>query len=358
MLFFDEFEIPMRMHGPEAEARFWETLKRIFNEVKNILIISACLDDVWDRVKETADAPMRSRLEPELFLPPFTLQEVDEYFKEAMRIFWDENNLNLPTDPLFPLNEDILRIVYEKTNGNPRNTLKLCRIFVDEIISGEVKIEEIMPKIEAPPEKPVEIVAVRPLPAPIPEIEVRQPATVAVSLEPSQVRAVEALIEENEYLIEITPSAVVGAAVQVIENVSNQTGEAVEISLDHTFKVEGSDKKIGALIRKGDLKVCIDVPTIKTFDKSGGVAAFYSAKRISDAINEHIASKAILIVPKETKGAKYQSLIEELGEKITVVEIDQKDAENLIKTSKTTISDKELEIVKILFPNFIPPPEN
>ncbi len=358
VLFFDEFEIPMRMHGPEAEARFWETLKRIFNEVKNILIISACLDDVWDRVKETADAPMRSRLEPELFLPPFTLQEVDEYFKEAMRIFWDENNLNLPTDPLFPLNEDILRIVYEKTNGNPRNTLKLCRIFVDEIISGEVKIEEIMPKIEAPPKKPVEIVAVRPLPAPTPEIEVRQPPTVAVSLEPSQVRAVEALIEENEYLIEITPSAVVGAAVQVIENVSNQTGEAVEISLDHTFKVEGSDKKIGALIRKGDLKVCIDVPTIKTFDKSGGVAAFYSAKRISDAINEHIASKAILIVPKETKGAKYQSLIEELGEKITVVEIDQKDAENLIKTSKTTISDKGLEIVKILFPNFIPPPEN
>jgi len=360
VLFFDEFEIPMRMHGPEAEARFWETLKRIFNEVKNTVIISACLDDVWDRVKETADAPMRSRLEPDLFLPPFTFQEVDEYFKEAMRIFWDENNLNVPADPLFPLNLDILHIIYEKTGGNPRNTLKLCRIFVDEIISGEVKIEEIMPKIEAP-EKPVpppEIVE-RPREEEIkPEVRITVPPTAEVSLEPSQVRAVEAIIEKNGYLIEIAPPAVIGAVVQLIENVSNQTGEAVEISLDYTFKVGSSEKKIGALIRKDGLKVGIDIPSIKTFDKSGGVAAFYSAKRISDAINEQIAFKGILIVPKETKGAKYQSLIEELGEKITVVEIDQKDAENLIKTAKTTISEKDLEIIKIIFPNFVPPSEN
>ncbi len=381
LLFFDEFEIPMRMHGPEAEARFWETLKRIFNEVKNIVIISACLDEVWERVKAAADAPMRSRLEPELFLPPFTLQEVYEYFKEAMKTFWDENNLNPPSDPFFPLNEEILRIIYEKTNGNPRNTLKLCRIFIDEIISGEVKIEEIMPKIEVPLEKavverPVEVAAERPLHVPTseiiekveeaegaeikPEIEIKEPPTpptAEVSLEPPHVRAVEAIIEENEYLIEITPSAVVGVAVQVIENVSSQTGEAVEVSLDHAFKVGSSDKKLGALIRKGDLKVCIDVPSIKSFDKSGGVAAFYSAKRISDAINEGIASKGILIVPKETKGAKYQSLIEELGERITVVEIDRKDAENLIKTVKTTINDKALEIAKTLFPNFTPPSE-
>ena len=85
---------------PGEWIEFNITVTDIVNESHNIYVIkdpasSPCLDDVWDRVKETADAPMRSRLEPDLYLPPFTFQEVNDYLKEAMRIFWDENNLNV-----------------------------------------------------------------------------------------------------------------------------------------------------------------------------------------------------------------------------------------------------------------------
>ncbi|MHA1794570.1 MAG: hypothetical protein ACTSUK_00530, partial [Promethearchaeota archaeon] len=37
ILYFDELESPYRMIGPEAEAKFLETLKRIYNEIKNLV---------------------------------------------------------------------------------------------------------------------------------------------------------------------------------------------------------------------------------------------------------------------------------------------------------------------------------
>ena len=41
VLYFDELESPYRMHGAEAEQKFLEILKRLYNEVKNLVIIIA-----------------------------------------------------------------------------------------------------------------------------------------------------------------------------------------------------------------------------------------------------------------------------------------------------------------------------
>ena len=61
-----------------------------------------------------------------------------------MEAFWDENNLNPPLYPLFPLNEKLIELIYEKTKGNPRDSIKLCRRFIDMIVNEEMTVEQLM----------------------------------------------------------------------------------------------------------------------------------------------------------------------------------------------------------------------
>jgi hypothetical protein len=144
VLYFDELESPYRMHGAEAEQKFLEILKRLYNEVKNLVIIIAVLKEIWPRILEIADMPLRSRMEPEHELQNWTMDDLKLYFAKSMLHFWNQNNLNPPTYPLFPLNDQLLNSIYHKTDGNQRSIIKLIRIFVDKIISGEMTLEELM----------------------------------------------------------------------------------------------------------------------------------------------------------------------------------------------------------------------
>ena len=76
VLFVDEMEGPFNSYGEEGGRRFLEVLKRIYNESKNVVIIASCLLDIWERVYEIADGPMRSRMEPPVELALFTRNDI------------------------------------------------------------------------------------------------------------------------------------------------------------------------------------------------------------------------------------------------------------------------------------------
>lgn len=294
VLFLDEFESPYRTHGEEAEVKFLETLKRIYNEVKNIVIIAAILKDIWPRVIDVADGPFKSRMEPEVELKPFSFGDVELWFAKVQDHFWNINNLPAPSDPLFPLNDNVLKIIFERTHGNPRETIKLTRVFIDKIINGDLMLAEITD--QAQPPEVAEIVQS------IPEIK---PMTSAAK------QKVENIIDAEGLIIDVNPSSVLGAAIKGIEEIAKRASAgSLKVQMGFKFFIGGKEKEIGALVEFGDQKVAIDLPAVKTFDRSGGVAAYYSAKRLVDGLTNNTYSKAILIMPESTSGEKTQYLFE------------------------------------------------
>jgi len=342
ILYFDELEIPYRTFGPEAEMHLLETIKRIYNEIPNILIITACLEDVWARVlNEIADSALKSRMEkPEgVQLQPFRVEDIEQFYISAMRNFWEnEKNVPLPNDPLFPLNQSIFEEVYARSKGNPRESIKILRDYMDMVLFGEGIPKPVVPEI-----KPV-------VPAIKPTVKTEEaPASLALA-EPTKA-SVKMTIGEEEYVIDVNPASVAGAALDSISSIARELGKNLVVKLDYEFQGKDSkNKKIAGYIEDKDAqkKYGIEVPSIKTFDRSGGVAAFYATSRILESVPNYI-DKAILIVPTGTSGKKYLSLLERAGDKLTVIEINQSEAESLIKSAKTNPSSKGRQIAQVLF---------
>jgi len=335
IFYFDELEIPFRTFGPEAEMQLLETIKRIYNEVPNVIIITACLEEVWTRVlNEIADPALKSRMEKEVHLKPFTVKDIEEFYISAMKYFWEnEKNVPLPLDPLFPLNPSIFDDVFKKSKGNPRESIKILRDYLDMVVFGEGLPKPVVPEIT-------------PSVSPESTTDSETPASVKSS--------VQMTIGEEEYVIDVNPASVAGAAIDSIATIARQLNKPLEINLDFAFSGKGGKtKKLAGVIldKESQQKYGIEVPSVKTFDRSGGVAAYYAANRIMEAIQAGAITKGILIVPKGTAGKKYTSLLETAGEKLAVIELVQTEAESLIKGAKKNPSEKGRKIAQVLYPS-------
>ncbi|MFX1535528.1 MAG: hypothetical protein ACFFDI_14980 [Promethearchaeota archaeon] len=392
-LYFDELEIPYRTRGPEAESAFLEHLKRIYNEMPNTFIISACLIEMWPRVQETMDLAMQTRLEVEAELEPFRVEDLKEFYRLSMAHWWEESqNVDPPaTYPLFPLKPDDFVEIHQRTKGNARLSIKHIRAYLDRAILGRLKEEaEVAPELELVPEpKPVTkpitasaapVVETKP-PEPIPEsvpepIPESVPEPVSVSVEPKvsterpkrKTPLVEPDIDklptelpgdevseevlDEDITITVNPPSVAVGALNSIEALAEKHGKPVEIEEGFSFKISGKAKKIAGLVTYEGTKFGIDVPSVKSFDRKGGVAAYYALNRLCDILKAGGIDKGIIIVPPETGGAKYMSLIEANSENISVIEMDEETAENFIRGGLLKKpSDKGYEIAKVVFPD-------
>lgn len=353
VFYFDELEIPYNSYGPEAELRLLSVQKRMYNEVPNSLIIIACLKEIWPRVTQIIDSAMKSRMEMELELQPFTLQDTKQLFIRAMEHFWDENNIPTPPDPFFPLNEEVFGVIFQKTKGNPRDTIKMTKVFIDQILADDELREHLQEKIEY-------IEQVKQVDA----IKTEHVATV-----PTTVDQTESFISNLDFLItaavkkkeeeferemaeqiDISPATAVSALIDSALFFAIERNIELKISFDYEFTVEGKQKSISALLvdDKG-LKFGIDIPTIKTFDKSGGVAAYYAIVRLKQALSSAAIDHACLIVPRETTGKKYSMIQEELGARITVIELNEIEVKELIRNAKIAPTSKGREFSRLLF---------
>ncbi|TFG02021.1 MAG: hypothetical protein EU540_02395 [Promethearchaeota archaeon] len=344
ILYFDELESPYRMHGEAAEMKLLEILKRLYNEVKGLVIGIAVLKEIWPRVLEIADAPLRSRMEPEQELKPFSLNDLKIFFSKTMETFWDDNNLNPPLYPLFPLNEKLIEMIFEKTNGNPRNSIKLCRKFIDKVVMEEMTIEELM-------EAGVEIVATAKPPSEAEEIiDFSKPREVIR-------KKIEEILAEEEYLIDVNPQSVAGAALKCIIKVGEEKEKDFKTQMEYKFMLGKRTQTLAALIETEGKKWGLEVPSIKTFERSAGVAGYYAAKRLKDAIGEKAISEGILIVPIGTGGAKYEMMMQNTPG-LYKVEINNEIGERLIENALKYPTKEGWDIVKIIWndiADYVPP---
>ncbi|NMC07755.1 MAG: hypothetical protein GYA24_21255, partial [Candidatus Lokiarchaeota archaeon] len=336
VLYFDEFESPYRTHGPEAEVKFLETLKRIYNEVQNVIIVAAILKDIWPRVLDVADAPFKSRMEPEVELKPFTFGDVKLWFAKVQEHFWSLNNLDMPPDPLFPLNEPVLKIIFDRTHGNPRETIKLTRVFIDKLVYGDLTLAEIteQTKPEAVPAK-VEGTAQPVVVTPLAQLGPAKAGTSSsgTTVPSAAQQRVEDIIDKEGLIVDVNPASVLGAVTKGIQKVAAKAGQpadAIKVTLGYKFFLGGKEKEIGALVEFTGQKVGVDIPAVKSFDRSGGVAAFYSAKRLVDGLTNNTYARAIIIMPESTSGEKTQYLFEQ-NPGLLDFKLNQKQAEDLIR---------------------------
>jgi hypothetical protein len=345
ILYFDELESPFRMHGEEAERKFLEILKRLYNEVKGLVICVAVLKEIWPRILEIADAPLRSRMEPEQELKPFSLNDLKIFYSKTMEDFWDENNLNPPLYPLFPLNEKLIEMIYEKTKGNPRNSIKLCRRFIDKVVMEEMSVEELMTAgvelvatVKPPSEEKEEIIDFSK-----PREEIK--------------KKIEDILAEEEYTIEINPASVAGATLKCISMIGETKKKQFKTQMEYKFMLGKRPQTIAAMIEVEGKKWGLEIPSIKTFDRSAGVAGYYAAKRLKDAITQGAIAYAILIVPTGSAGAKYEMLLQNTPE-IHKVELNNETGQKLIEKALKYPSKEGWDIGKIIWNDigeYIPP---
>ncbi len=336
ILYFDELESPYRMLGEAAERKFLEILKRLYNEVKGLVITIAVLKEIWPRIIEIADAPLRSRMEPEQELKPFSLNDLKIYFSKSMETFWEDNNLNPPLYPLFPLNEKLIEMIFEKTQGNPRNSIKLCRRFIDKIVMEEMTVDELL-------EVGADIVATAKPQSQVEEevIDFSKPREVIK-------KTIEDILAEEEYSIDVNPQSVAGATLKCINMIGEEKGKQYQTQMEFKFMLGKRSQTLAALIKAEGKKWGLEIPSIKTFDRSAGVAGYYAAKRLKDAIDQKAIDEALLIVPTGSSGAKFESILQN-NANIHKIELDNEVGEELIKNALSYPTKKGWEIATVIF---------
>ncbi|TFG25328.1 MAG: hypothetical protein EU529_01240 [Promethearchaeota archaeon] len=178
VLFIDDFEKIISLMKPDKESEEifepnWlygdgtsspeklaaeKTLDKILNlhtiEGLNIIITLksvGALEEIKSLVKER-DITLLSTFKEPIFLRNFEENDIYDFYKKNLEEFLiNINYLDfLKEDPniYFPLNEKILKNIYHKTNGNPREIIKyLIKIFNDIIYSDE-NLEDIISRYE------------------------------------------------------------------------------------------------------------------------------------------------------------------------------------------------------------------
>ncbi|TXT55713.1 MAG: hypothetical protein BAJATHORv1_30093 [Candidatus Thorarchaeota archaeon] len=282
LLFVDEMEGPYNTHGEEGERHFLEVIKRLYNECKNMVIVASCLTEIWDRIYNIADAPMRSRMEVPANLRPFTKEDVVEFVKKTMEDYWQQQNVVAPPDPIFPFTEDDLDEVFVESQGVPREAIKRLIPKLDSIVYDRAPVE----------------------PEPQPD-----------------------------YVIKLTSTTVLGAIMAGLQEASREIGAEVRLVVEADDSSSASSAVLEVTKDSSKTKLCIDVPNVRDWDRSGGVAAYYSAKRVKDQLDAGGAQMGIIAIPEATGGAKFQAHVDEMGDAIEVLRMDKDGATALVELS-------------------------
>ncbi len=283
VLFVDEMEGPFNTYGEEGERHFLEVLKRIYNESKHVVIIASCLSEVWYRIYNIADGPMRSRMEPPVELALFSRDDIVAFLNDTMNKYWMEQNVEAPPNPIFPFDDSMIDNALRESGGVPREVIKF-----------------LIPRLES-----------KLFDRPIQEAE-----------------------PQADHVIKLTSTVLTNSVVEALTITSSRLNAEVKMKILEDSKQQ---KSIIIEITKDGRPQCIgiDIPNIKDWDRSGGVAAFYAGKRLKSILDDGSVVSGVLVVPSSTKGAKFESLLSDLGSKLLIVRLDNDTAITFIEdTSK------------------------
>jgi hypothetical protein len=281
LLFVDEMEGPYNTYGDVGERHFLEVLKRIYNESKNIVIVASCLTDIWERIYNLADGPMRSRMESPVELAPFSRDDITAFVTESMAQYWQQQNVDAPPSLLFPFDESDIDDAFQHSNGIPREAIKRLIPRLDSLLFDTPIVDEVA--------------------------------------------------QQDDYTVKLTANVLANSIVESLALAGKPLG--ITINLQVTAEQNQKQKSAIVEISKGAMThlIGIDVPNIKDWDRSGGVAAFYAGKRLKSILDDGSIKSAIIAVPSATKGAKFDSLTAEIGSRILVLRMDAESAMSIVQ---------------------------
>lgn len=270
VLFVDEMEGPYNTYGEEGERHFLEILKRIYNESKNVVIIASCLSEVWYRIYNIADGPTRSRMEPPVELSLFSRDDIVSFLTDTMSKYWTEQNVDAPSNPLFPFDDSLIDNAMNESGGVPREVIKYLIPQLDSILFDR-------PVVEAEP--------------------------------------------QADHVIKLTSTVLTNSVVEALAVAGNRLNAEVKLKMIEESKQQ---KSVVVQITKDEItqSIGIDIPNVKDWDRSGGVAAFYAGKRLKSILDDGSVVSGIIVVPSSTKGTKFESLLSDIGSKLLVLKLD------------------------------------
>ncbi|MFW9925731.1 MAG: hypothetical protein ACFFDM_03075 [Candidatus Thorarchaeota archaeon] len=287
VLFVDEMEGPFNAYGEDAERHFLEILKRIYNETKNVVIIASCLTEIWDRIYALADGPTKSRMESPVHLKLFSRDDVESFVTETMSKYWQQQNIEPPSDSLYPYTIDDIDAAFNQSGGVPREAIRYLIPRLEEILFDRKEIE----------------------------VEVQE-----------------------DYVIKLTATVVMNSIIEAITLAAKSLDIEVELQVSGDAK-QKQQAAIVQLTKEGITRyVGIDLPNVKDWNRSGGVAAYYSATRLKKVLDADAVQATVMAIPTATKGAKFDALSGDLGSKIFILRLDEDSATEFVrKTSENTL---------------------
>ncbi|MGY5878876.1 MAG: hypothetical protein RTV31_01440 [Candidatus Thorarchaeota archaeon] len=286
VLFVDEMEGPYNAYGEDGERHFLEILKRMYNESKNVVIIASCLLDVWDRIYKIADGPMRSRMEPPVELALFTRDDIAVFLKETMAKYWTQQNVDPPPDALFPFDESLIDEAFAQSKGVPREAIKFLIPRIDSMLFDK-PVEEAEPQLD--------------------------------------------------YVVKLTSTVVTNSIVEALAIV----GASLDVEVQLQIFEEPTKKQRSSVVQltKNGVthQVGVDVPNVKDWNRSGGVAAFYAGKRLKTVLDDGTVQTSIVAIPAATKGAKFDALSSDLGSKLLTLRMDTDTATSFVQDTSSGV---------------------
>lgn len=330
VLFVDEFESPYRMNGTDAEVKFLDGLYKLYTTLKDTLIVGAVHSVMWPKILAITRSDFKSEMEPSVEIKPFTSGDMRSWIKKSQEFFWRSEGLDSPAELAFPLNETVLDYIFKRANGNPREIIKLVNVFSEKVAFGELKLAEFGLEKADQPQKGA-------------SSNVDTMAT-----EGSE--ELDDIIDQEGLIYEVNPATISSAIMKGIQEISfifRPEHDNPLIEFGFTFIAAGRERVIGAVLMLEEERVAIDVPAIKTFDRGGGVAAYYCAKRLSDGMDKGYFERAIVIIPRDTKGQKLEFLLENKPE-LLVFKINQTQAEYLIESALNPGKNLSRELYELM----------
>ncbi|MHA1728306.1 MAG: hypothetical protein ACTSWY_06200 [Promethearchaeota archaeon] len=123
LFYFDEMESSFRTLDFEERQKFIMSLKRFYGEIKNSVVILACLPSVWGELLKNFNS-LLLQMEPELNFDNFAIRDLKDYYIRAMHHFWKRSGRISPKNAYFPFSEQSLEKIYAVGNGNQREIIK------------------------------------------------------------------------------------------------------------------------------------------------------------------------------------------------------------------------------------------
>ena len=197
-----------------------------------------------------------------------------------MTKYWQQQNIEPPPDNLFPYAEHDIEAAFIESEGNPREAIRYLIPRLDDILFDKKEVDA---------------------------------------------------VPQDDYVIKLTATVVLNSIVEALASAAKPLGIEVELQVSGA----GTQKQQAAIVELTKDSVTqyvgIDLPNVKDWDRSGGVAAFYSAKRLKKVLDADAVKAAVIAVPATTKGAKFVALTEEIGNKMLTLRLDEETATMFVR---------------------------